>query len=185
MKNEGTCIRIRSDVFNVDTCSQLPPEVIAAYVGIAITALVGLAAFFVSLRSLGIQQEAVEVAMVTAEAANRANWLAEQRLLAEVSGGQLGEAVKKDRPDVSWLLARRGKNTYVLRNVGSETATHVRIDPESISAIVRALPVDATIRPQESAEFMMVGALGAPVPNEIYVFSEGYEADPQVVAVPA
>jgi hypothetical protein len=41
------------------------------------------------------------------------------------------------RPDVRWSLERKGKNAFVLRNVGSETAERVRIPADSASAIAR------------------------------------------------
>lgn len=89
-----------------------------------------------------------------------------------------------ERPDIRWSLQRKGKNSFVLRNVGTATAEGVRVQPDSASAIARNLPESATLRPNESVEFLMIGAMGRPVPNEILVVSNGYEDEPQVVPVP-
>jgi hypothetical protein len=86
-------------------------------------------------------------------------------------------------PDVQWQLTRRAANTFVLRNVGTDTAKEVSVDPESATGINRNLPEGVTLRPQESVEFIMIAAWGAPVPNEIQVSSTGFE-DPQIVPVP-
>jgi hypothetical protein len=147
----------------------------------------GCVALVVSLFSLGIQRESARAATLSAEEAKRANWLTEQRLLHEVSVGGSSASVRgaNDQPDTEWLLTRRSKNTYVLRNVGNETATHVRVIPESVSSLHRNPPEDATIRPQESVEFLLIGAWGKPVPNEIMVASGDNDAAPQVVPVPA
>ncbi|UPK74564.1 hypothetical protein MU582_19320 [Nocardioidaceae bacterium SCSIO 66511] len=71
--------------------------------------------------------------------------------------------------DVRWTLDRRGKNAFVLRNTGSGIAHGVRIPAEALPPITRNLPESATLRPNESVEFLMTGVFGNPTPNEIPV----------------
>jgi len=162
-------------------------ELIATWGGISVSALIAVAAFVVSVLSLSAQRESARAATVSAESAQRANWLTEQRLLREQRDGkQQGESntsAERRHSDVRWLLDRRGKNTFVLRNVGSDVAEEVRIPAQTAATVSRNLPESATLRPNESVEFMMLGAWGAPIPNEIVVMSNGYP-DGQVVPVP-
>jgi hypothetical protein len=169
------------------------PSAIAAYVGTGVSALLAVAALVVSLRSLGIQRESARAATISAEAAQRANWLTEQRLGHEVnrpsSTAQQPEGglmVAPVTPDVRWSLDRKSKNTYVLRNVGTHVAEEVRIPPEGAAPVSRNLPESATLRPQESVEFLMIPAAGFPVPNEIMLMWKGRGPDnPLLLPVPS
>lgn len=104
-----------------------------------------------------------------------------------VHPGEPSDALSTDSdlPNIQWSLTRGGKNTFVLRNVGSDVAEGVTVLPQSAAEISRNLPDGATIQPNASVEFLMIPAWGAPVPNEIQVASAGFVKDPQIVPVPA
>lgn len=168
----------------------------AIYVGVAVSGVLAAIALIVSLRSLAIQKESGRAAVISAEAAQRANWLTEQRVLHEAANVTRNEPVTsrpasgvgpaaEEKPDVRWSLDRKSKNAFVLRNVGTDVAEEVRIPAEGAAQISRGLPESATLRPQESVEFLMIGAMGAPVPNEILVIWKGrHPDDPLVLPVP-
>ncbi|MCD4523949.1 hypothetical protein [Nocardioides sp. cx-173] len=169
------------------------PEVVAIYVGVAVSGVLAAIAVIISLRSLAIQKESGRAAVISAEAAQRANWLTEQRMLHEVANNQPVtpaqgadlDAGDAQEPNVRWSLDRKSKNAFVLRNVGTDVAEEVRIPAEGAAPISRGLPQSATLRPQESVEFLMIGAMGAPVPNEILVTWKGRDPDdPLVLPVP-
>jgi hypothetical protein len=170
---------------------QIDPAVIAAYVGSGLTGILALIAIFISISSLRFQKESARAATISAEAAQRANYISEQRMQNELSRGTTevnikGDLITADASDVRWSLDRKGKNTYVLRNVGTAVAEEVRIPPEGAAPISRSLPESATLRPGESVEFLMIGALGAPVPNEILLTWKGRpETDPLILPVPS
>lgn len=118
--------------------------------GISASALLAIVALVVSVRSLTVQEESARVAVISAEAAQRANWLTEQRMLHEATNApRPGDAVwdgaqvsRRDRPptsDVRWSLDRKGKHTFVLRNVGTGVAAEVQIPPEGAAQISRGL----------------------------------------------
>jgi hypothetical protein len=139
--------------------------------------------------------ESARASVISAEAAQRANWLTEQRMLHEAANSQgrpaaigseqsLGQD-NQQPTDVRWSLDRKSKNAFVLRNVGTDVAEEVRIPPEGAAPISRGLPESATLRPQESVEFLMIAAMGAAVPNEILVTWKGRDPDnPLVLPVP-
>lgn len=173
------------------------PDVVAAYVGVGVSGLLAAVAVFISVRSLSIQKESARAAVVSAEAAQRANWLTEQRMLHEAANvadrsARPGTAAPheisepREPADVRWSLDRKSKNSFVLRNIGTAVAEEVRIPPEGAAPISRGLPEAATLRPQESVEFLMIGAMGAPVPNEILLTWKGRDPDnPLVLPVPS
>lgn len=82
---------------------------------------------------------------------------------------------------MGWGLQRRGKHSYLLRNGGAVTATGVHLDRNRITAIVRNLPENATVRPGESLQFLMFPALGHPLPGEVWVRWDGQS---EAVAIP-
>lgn len=166
--------------------------------------IVAVAALVVSVKSLNVQKESARASTISAEAAQRANVLTEQRLQREfeLDGDHRSEAEEQPEgfagsdhvqgapapgsPPIAggvpaavradygpWTLDRRGKKSFVLRNVGSTTAEEVRIPSEALPPIARNLPESATLRPNESVEFVMTGAWGHPVPNEIPVIWKG------------
>jgi hypothetical protein len=171
------------------------PEVVGLYVGVAASSLFAVIAVVVSLLSLRVQRESARAATISAEAAQRANWLTEQRMLQEVRAHPVPTSATGDQeqvsveaapvPDVRFSLDRKSKHAFVLRNVGTAVAEEVRIPPEGAAPVSRGLPESATLRPGESVEFLMIGTLGNHVPNEIYVtWKERPEDDPLVLAVP-
>ncbi|MEU6574221.1 hypothetical protein [Streptomyces sp. NPDC046805] len=89
------------------------------------------------------------------------------------------------RPYVPWTLERRSHDAYALRNTGGEVLEKVRINPAKLPPVVRNLPEDAVVWPNEAVEFLMAGddrhKDGGSVPTEIWVSWEGQEKE---VAVP-
>lgn len=166
-----------------------------ATAGVAVLALIvsAVSAAF-SWKSLRWERLSAEAAGRSAEAAERANRLAERALervplatgfkpptLEEIREiGDLAQGVSS-ADGVRWRIERPSDNRYVLRNVGTETAEHVEVDPTQISAITRHLPRDAVLRPGEGADILIMGAFGHPVPNQLYIRWEGH---PEWLAVP-
>ena len=87
------------------------------------------------------------------------------------------------RPAVGWDLQRRGTHAYLLRNWGASTATGVHLERKRTTAIVRNLPENATVRPGESLQFLMVPTFGHPLPGEVWVKWDG-QAEPMAVPLP-
>lgn len=120
------------------------------------------------------QQVNADAAVRSANAAEKAIALQEKSL--EASNGSL------PGPVVLWRLERNG-NLFVLRNIGSAVATGVTVDETQIEAMTRELPKDAAVRPGASVDFFMVGVLGGPMPNEIWLTWDGTD-EPVAVPVP-
>ena len=130
---------------------------------IAVVALVvSTGAGVLSYRSLHWERASAAAARRSADAAEHANRLAER--LAPPYTPLAGGA------DVRWTMERPSRYVYVLRNVGEDTAEHVRVDPAGLDGrIVRGLPTDSTIRPGDSVEFLVKPTSRAPAPNQIWV----------------
>lgn len=182
-------------------------EVTVAIVACVISGFIGVVTTIATFIGLAIQKQSSNAAVTSSEAAQRANYLTEQRMITEqavISGSAHGEMLSlpgstdgssgapahepaagaaASRPDVRWSLDRKSRHTFVLRNIGTETAVNVRIPQETTTPMSRNLPARAVLKPKESLEFLMVPAWGHPIPNEIYVFSDGYQDAPQVVPV--
>jgi hypothetical protein len=149
----------------------------AAFVLAAAAFVLALFTYFMSRKYSRITAEA---AVRAADAAEQANRLAEQRSQPTVD--HVGDDT--DPPDVRWRLERPGnKQRFVLRNVGTDVATRVHIDPESLEVAHRFLPDAATVAPGASHEFLLIGAWQAPLPNEIWLSWDG-SGGPQAVAIP-
>ncbi|MFJ2008690.1 hypothetical protein [Streptomyces chartreusis] len=140
------------------------------------------------------QEAADEITRRQAEAAERRNLAAEenlQRLIEQLPAAvqaharaQIAEPPERHAAAVSWELERPSKNVFVLRNTGREVATGVRVDVgEHPKGLTRRVPGDAVVRAKESAEFMVLGAWGAPVPHEFRVHWDGSDA-PAILPVP-
>jgi hypothetical protein len=73
--------------------------------------------------------------------------------------------------DVRWVTEHVGKNTWLLRNLGTDTATAVRVDESSIGGVrvdfSQTLPAD--IGPGSSLRILAIGAFGAPVGDDLKV----------------
>ena len=80
---------------------------------------------------------------------------------------------------MSFRLEWTRSNTWVLRNIGTDVADHVRV--EKPNCTTRRFPTNATIAPGEGIDLLMIGAMGAPVPNQLYV---SWDGQPDPVAVP-
>jgi hypothetical protein len=121
-----------------------------------------------SERSAAAAEDNAQAAGRSAEAAERTQDLAEQQA---------------SRPTVEWRLERRGKQDFVLRNVGPEAATGVWVDESKITAAAQDLPSGEDIPGHGSVEFMMLATDEGPIPNEIWVTWDGATA-PVAVPVP-
>lgn len=63
-----------------------------------------------------------------------------------------------------------GGDTYALRNVGTETATGVRVDLEKMPGIHRQLPAgDVELRSGQAHRFLLKGTSQRPIPPELLV----------------
>lgn len=119
---------------------------------------------------------------INAEAAVRSANAAEQALaLQQASLPPIDPATK---PDVAWDLERPGKTRFVLRNIGTDIATGVTIDPEQFKGFARQLPTNAAVRPGASVEFLVFTAMGAPLPNEVWVSWDGID-EPIAIPIPS
>lgn len=130
--------------------------------------------------------EAAEASHRQAEAAERRALAVEQmieRIMTPAAPPVSAPSATSTAAAVKWHLERRGKHAFVLRNVGSATATKVRVDPTNLPYIARNLPENSVARPNEGIEFLMAGTMGMPVPSEIWVTWEGH-GEAQAVAVP-
>ncbi|MDQ1734130.1 MAG: hypothetical protein QOH56_381 [Pseudonocardiales bacterium] len=96
--------------------------------------------------------------------------------------GAPGAAVAQVRLP-AWNIEYRNGQTYALRNVGSGPATRVTIDAGV--GIARGLPDNGGVAldPGQAHPFMLIGAMGAPLPTDVAVRSE--ELAEQRVPVPA
>ncbi|WP_053666502.1 hypothetical protein [Streptomyces sp. MMG1121] len=170
----------------------MQPGNIATWVGLVITMVISLITRRDARRQADIAEEANIASQAKVEAAERRaiaveDSLAEAlKLLAQAQNGTtppqlLATPEPSGRPAVGWDLQRRGKHAYLLRNGGAETATGVHLDRHRMSAIVRNVPENATVRSGESVQFLMVPSLGHPLPGEVWVKWDGQE---EPVAVP-
>ena len=144
---------------------------IAAFVLSVIAVIVSSVSAFFAGRSLRFEAQSAEAAIRSADAAEAANRLVESH---GESDGRLVEAA-----GVSFRLERTRSNTWVLRNIGTDVADHVRV--EKPNCTTRRFPTNATIAPGEGIDLLMIGAMGAPVPNQLYV---SWDGQPDPVAVP-
>jgi len=176
-----------------------------AAVGIAILALI-IAALSAGLswKSLRWEQQGADAALRSAEAAERANRLTEQRTGGRKPDGKSGrwpvqrtisrpfrhsvggssrytQRKTQEAPNVTFEIERRSGNRYVLRNTGTATADHVQVDATQAGPTARNLPRDSVIRPGEGTDILLAGTWGHPTPNQLYVRWAG---QPEWVAVP-
>ncbi|MFJ9414322.1 hypothetical protein ACIRPT_09165 [Streptomyces sp. NPDC101227] len=150
----------------------------ATWAGVAVTLLISVCAWTDSRRNARIGQEANEISHMQAEAAERRASVVEDalaaalRVLGERAPGlslELPESWVGRRGEVRWEVRRCGRHRFVLRNVGSDTAFGVRIDPDGLGVSARNLPQDATVRPDGSVQFVMAAGFGRRLPDEVCV----------------
>ncbi|MEU6653718.1 hypothetical protein ABZ904_30865 [Streptomyces sp. NPDC046900] len=167
---------------------------IATWVGIVITMVISLVTRRDAQRQAEIAEEANIAGQAQVEAAERRAIAVEEglskalKLLAQAQNATtppqpLATPELSGRPAVGWDLQRRGKHAYLLRNGGAETATGVHLDRNRTTAIVRNVPENATVRPGESVQFLMVPTFGHPLPGEVWVTWDG-QAEPVAVPLP-
>ncbi|WP_422772115.1 hypothetical protein ACN28C_03185 [Plantactinospora sp. WMMC1484] len=131
--------------------------------------VVALAALFVSIWALYYSRKAATAATRAADAAERQADAAEQ-------------ALPPPPPRIAWSIAKgTGRDSYVLRNGGTETATGVEIDKKHKSYIFRAEIPDGKVQSGGSVSLLMAGNASGGVPNELWLRWDG---QPEWVAVP-
>lgn len=129
---------------------------LATWVGAGVAFCFSLAALIVSIKALRWQREGAEIA-------KRAQEFVEQRFAAEEAKAE------EEARQVRWELERTGKNMLVLRNVSQNRATGVTIDGEQFKGFGRELPNGVEVPPSGSVRFMVGTAMGAPMPNEVWI----------------
>ncbi|WP_301123133.1 hypothetical protein [Mycolicibacterium fortuitum] len=94
----------------------------------------------------------------------------EVRLKEVIAGAQVpaGEAA-----DVQFSLSKGQGTAWILRNTGTETAEHVRVEP--ITGITRGFPTDAAVRPGEGIDLLMRGTWQSHIPHQLYVSWAGQQ----------
>lgn len=93
--------------------------------------------------------------------------------------GTPSRVIAESAPAAEWLIENPAKNVFVLRNVGTATATGVRV--VTGHELTRDLPDGVTLGPMQSARFLLMSAWGHPLPDEVRVEWDG--ALPQSVPV--
>lgn len=82
----------------------------------------------------------------------------------------------------AWNIEYRTGQAYALRNLRAEPSTHVMIDAGT--SIARNLPQPPGVRlePNQAHTFMLIGAMGAPLPTDVVITCA--ELGAQRVAIP-
>jgi hypothetical protein len=97
--------------------------------------------------------------------------LADAQESEEVRSSIDADSTRPSSPDVRWVPEHVSKNTWLLRNLGTDTATNVSIDKSSIGGarvdFTPSLPAD--IGPGSSIRILAIPAFGAPVADEVKV----------------
>lgn len=140
---------------------------IPAWVACALAA----GAFIVSLKARGDGKESARAAVRSANAAEAA--LREQRREAEERRAAEAEAA---RPRPNLVVEYSRGSMYRLCNYGTGPAANVKILERDLPPVVRNLPVDVDLHPDEAHEFLMTGTMGGPVPPQIYVLWDGQDS---------
>ncbi|MFI5931273.1 hypothetical protein [Actinoplanes sp. NPDC051494] len=125
-----------------------------------------------------VSMAALLVSLVAAGYARRSAIAAERQARA-------AEAVIPPRPPaVDWKIEPGHDGAYRLRNIGTSTATGVRIDlPESFAGQVHADLGNGSISPGKSVDVRWYQAWMDPNLNELPVVWDGRET-PQLVPIP-
>ncbi|WP_144420148.1 hypothetical protein [Micromonospora haikouensis] len=127
------------------------------------TLVIALAALVVSGVSAGYSKRSADASKRSADAAER------QAAAAEA-------AIPPPPPTVAWqVLPGRGKNSYVLRNVGTQTAVNVEVDKmNSVLRPIGGSGLDvAELAPGESIRFLVLTSMQLPTLGEINVRWKG------------
>ncbi|MEU8430360.1 hypothetical protein [Micromonospora sp. NPDC048169] len=131
-----------------------------------------------AVRQAAAAERQVELAEAAAEAADSGVSPPGKRPDSWTEGGSMEAAVL---PYVAWWVEQRSKNTYVLRNIGTDIAREVEIDQSRIQCVVRSATKVDEIPPDASTEIFLIPMYGGPKPNELWVRWEGH---PEWKAVP-
>ncbi|MEU7751145.1 hypothetical protein [Micromonospora sp. NPDC049171] len=119
-----------------------------------------------AVRQAAAAERQVELAEAAFEAAREE--AGESRLPVDTSAAR--EALTSPKPGyVAWWCELKSKNTYVLRNIGTDTARNVEIDESRIKCVVRGDTRADEVPPQASMELLLIPVYGAPKPNEIWL----------------
>lgn len=142
--------------------------------------ITGCVALWQTRRSNTLQEQMAEANTRMADAAERANEIAGrdlddqvaasiERVLPQLAVTYDGAVIRSaPKSEVRWVIESGGGDSYILRNIGTTTATGVKISGNDRD-IARNLPQDAVIQPGASRQFLIVGSLGHPRPNEMLV----------------
>ncbi|MFC4048064.1 hypothetical protein ACFOY4_00060 [Actinomadura syzygii] len=153
-----------------------------AWVAIAVSLMFSIAAFVVSIKGLTWQRMAAEAAVTSANADEQALALAQLQHELEQARSERSERLSEP-PKVEWRLERRGKQKFVLRNVGTEMATGVTMDRSNLPYIAHEAPSGVAVRVGGSHEFLLAGTMGHPMPNEVWLSWDGQE-EPVALPIP-
>lgn len=129
----------------------------------------------------GSRLEAKRSADVATEA------LTESRRAADAAERQAVAAealLPKPPPPIKWQLellkaGRHGSASYALRNIGTETATGVKIDQERAKAIAR-VEFDGdpgVVVPGATVQFWVLPTMGNPKPTEAWLTWDGVDEE--------
>lgn len=143
----------------------------------------GFTGFILALRSLKWTKRTTLATEKAAEAAVRSANAAEKSaaLSSSMADNHKEIANANHRPDVSWKVEHVAGSRFILRNMGSETATGVTADEAPFGGLARQLPKDAAVRAKEAWEFLLIQVAQAPTPHELWLTWNGQE---EQVAVP-
>ncbi|MFJ6198852.1 hypothetical protein [Micromonospora sp. NPDC092111] len=158
--------------------------------------LVSLGSGAIALFALKYAKTSAQASEISAKAAVRQAAAAERQVELAEAAADAGVSPPDKRPDswteggnmegaappyVAWWVEQRSKNTYVLRNIGTDTAREVEIDQSRIKCVVRCAAKVEEIAPNASTEIFLIPMYGGPKPNELWVRWEGH---PEWKAVP-
>ncbi|WP_063037692.1 hypothetical protein [Nocardia grenadensis] len=127
-----------------------------------------------SRRAATAGEKSADAADIAAQEAKRSADAAEESNRIALRALELSEP-----PPVAWTIELAARNSaYLLRNVGTQTATGVTVDQSRITTTARALPDGATIAAGEAVRFMALNA-----PNTLFLTWDG-QPEPAAVPVP-
>lgn len=166
----------------------------AAWLGVIVSVVFSTIALGVSLLALKYQRESAQAAKRAVEEAARSADASEASAQAGVRSALAAErsavaaeqvveieSLRDMQPTVGWTLTRAGKQLFVLRNIGTETATGVTVTA-STGRLTNA-PQGVEVQADASVSFLISGGMGDPAPNEVSVSWDGM-VQPALVPVP-
>lgn len=138
----------------------------------------------------GIALFAAGVAIVQARGANRdarqAHRVADESRASFERIANALEAQGKgiDVPPVTFSIESRGRDCYVLRNLGPQTATNVRVDPFPDALVSGELADNGLqLAPMQSTQFLVAPSMGDDPINELSVRCDEI-AGPAILPLP-